>query len=158
MVVVVVVVVVVGHYEAHSRVSVYQPTFTYWWLVRLGLDRNCQPDYKTWTEHNRLASQEGGRERQGWHLSLSLISHQPVYLFSRIIKRGGALSLTHRIRARISTFHTKLTGTTQSVSPAEGSSWKTKFPSPNNCDCKQGITKREKRELVQSARFVGFNF
>ena len=45
--VVVVVVVVVGHYEAHSRVSVYQPTFTYWWLVRLGLDRNWQADYKT---------------------------------------------------------------------------------------------------------------
>ena len=47
VVVVVVVVVVGGHYEAHSRVSVYQPTFTYWWLVRLGLDRNCQADYKT---------------------------------------------------------------------------------------------------------------
>ena len=47
VVVVVLVVLVVGHYEAHSRVSVYQPTFTYWWLVRLGLDRNWQRDYKT---------------------------------------------------------------------------------------------------------------
>ena len=48
VVVVVVVVVVVGHYEAHSRVSVYQPTFTYWWRSAwVGLDRNCQQDYKT---------------------------------------------------------------------------------------------------------------
>ena len=48
VVAVAVVVVVVGHYEAHSRVSVYQPTFTYWWRSAwVGLDRNCQQDYKT---------------------------------------------------------------------------------------------------------------